>query len=43
MFSKKKTTKWEHYWERCVGSGHAWLSTRQDWRDALKIAHDKLG
>jgi xylan 1,4-beta-xylosidase len=39
----KKTTKWEHYWERCVGSGHALLGTRQDWRDALKIAHDKLG
>ncbi|EFA85113.1 beta-xylosidase-like protein [Heterostelium album PN500] len=36
-------TEWDHYWERCVGSGHAWLGTRQDWRDALKIAREKLG
>ncbi|KYQ96902.1 beta-xylosidase-like protein [Tieghemostelium lacteum] len=39
----KNTTEWEHYWEGCVGSGHAWLGTRQDWRDALKTAVDKLG
>eukprot|EP01133_Synstelium_polycarpum_P017765 gene17765-21191_t len=36
-------TEWNHYWERCVGSGHAWLGTRSDWRDALKIAREKLG
>ncbi|EGG19846.1 beta-xylosidase-like protein [Cavenderia fasciculata] len=37
------SSEWDHYWERCVGSGHAWLGTRRDWQDALKIAHDKLG
>ncbi|GAM28731.1 hypothetical protein SAMD00019534_119070, partial [Acytostelium subglobosum LB1] len=36
-------SEWNHYWERCVGSGHAWLGTRQDWRDALTIAREKLG
>jgi len=39
----KNTTEWVHYWERCVGSGHALLGMRDDWRSALKIAHDKLG
>eukprot|EP01132_Coremiostelium_polycephalum_P002860 gene2860-3554_t len=37
------TNDWEHYWERSVGSGHAWLGTRQDWREALQIAREKLG
>ncbi len=35
--------QWDHYWEQCVGSGHALLGLRQDWREHLKIAHDSLG
>jgi len=36
-------SQFEHFWERCVGSGHALLALRQDWRHQLKKAHDKLG
>jgi len=32
-----------HYWERCVGSGHASLALRRDWQDQLKQCHDELG
>ncbi|EGC35048.1 hypothetical protein DICPUDRAFT_11305, partial [Dictyostelium purpureum] len=32
-----------HYWEGCVGSGHANLGMRSDWRAALLNAHEKLG
>ena len=32
-----------HYWKRCFGSGHAALTLRQDWRDALTAAVDELG
>jgi xylan 1,4-beta-xylosidase len=36
-------TKFEHYWERCVGSGHAALGQRQDWREQLLRARRELG
>ncbi len=32
-----------HYWETCVGSGHAAMGLRADWREQLKKAHDELG
>ena len=32
-----------HFWEKGVGSGHAGLTTRVDWRDHMKMAHDELG
>ena len=32
-----------HYWEKCVGSGHAVLANREDWRRQLKKCHDELG
>lgn len=35
--------EWDHYWENCVGSGHATLSLRQDWRSQLQQAHTELG
>jgi len=38
-----KTTPFPHYWERCVGSGHAALGLREDWRAHLKKCHDELG
>lgn len=34
---------WPHYWEECVGSGHALLALRSDYRHQLKMAHDYLG
>jgi xylan 1,4-beta-xylosidase len=33
----------EHYWRRCVGSGHAALGLREDWRNQLRKCHDELG
>ena len=33
----------EHFWKRCVGSGHMLLGTRSDWRTHLKLAHDECG
>ncbi len=37
------TTPFPHVWEECVGSGHAALSLRADWRAALTRAHTELG
>ena len=31
------------FWENSVGSGHAKLGLRNDWRHHLQLAHDKLG
>lgn len=36
-------TKFPHYWEMCVGSGHAYTALREDYRKQLKRAHDELG
>jgi xylan 1,4-beta-xylosidase len=32
-----------HYWELCVGSCHAVMGLRQDWRDQLEKCHRELG
>lgn len=32
-----------HYWKRAIGSGHAALSQRSDWQQALKRAADDYG
>lgn len=37
------TEEFVHYWERCVGSGHASLALRQDWREAMIDSHENLG
>jgi len=36
-------SEWNHFWENCVGSGHALLALRADWREHLKLVHDTLG
>lgn len=30
-------------WQKCVGSGHAYLAHRRDWTEYLKRVHDELG
>ena len=32
-----------HFWEHTIGSGHATLALRADWREQLRRAHDELG
>jgi len=32
-----------HFWEYCVGSDHAPVALRADWRQQLKRCHDELG
>src|SRR5680860_1112513 len=32
-----------HFWEQCVGSGHAALALRADWQRDLARCHDELG
>ncbi len=38
-----QTIPFPHYWERCVGSCHAAMGLREDWRRQLKNCHDELG
>ncbi|EDQ85675.1 uncharacterized protein MONBRDRAFT_38796 [Monosiga brevicollis MX1] len=38
-----QTTPLAHYWKECVGSGHALLATRVDWRSHLVNASRDLG
>lgn len=38
-----KITPFHHYWEHCVGSCHAIMGTRQDWREQLEKSHRELG
>jgi xylan 1,4-beta-xylosidase len=38
-----QTKPFPHYWEQCVGSGHAALALRADYQRQLKLAHDELG
>lgn len=35
--------KFEHYWEMCVGSCHAYTALRDDYRKQLKRVHEELG
>ena len=37
------TTPLPHFWEHTVGSDHARMALRADWRRQLKRAHDELG
>ena len=37
------STALPHFWEHTVGSGHATLGLRADWRAQLKRTHDELG
>ena len=37
------TTPLPHFWEHTVGSDHAPMALRADWRQQLKRAHDDLG
>jgi xylan 1,4-beta-xylosidase len=39
----QQTTPFTHFWEECVGSGHALLGLRADWQDHLATAHNDLG
>eukprot|EP00026_Physarum_polycephalum_P008196 Phypoly_transcript_08275.p1 GENE.Phypoly_transcript_08275~~Phypoly_transcript_08275.p1 ORF type:complete len:503 (+),score=84.42 Phypoly_transcript_08275:45-1511(+) len=32
-----------HFWEECVGSGHALLGMRSDWQEHLTAVHNDLG
>ena len=32
-----------HLWSRCLGSGHAALTLRADWRDTVRNARKELG
>lgn len=41
--AKSKGTSFPHYWELCVGSCHAVMGLRQDWRDQLAKVHRELG
>lgn len=36
-------TSFPHYWEMCIGSCHAYMGLREDWRKQLKKCHDELG
>jgi xylan 1,4-beta-xylosidase len=36
-------TPFPHFWEECVGSCHAALANRFDWRAQMKQCHDELG
>ena len=37
------TIQWKHYWKECVGSGHALLALREDYRAHLEMARRDLG
>jgi len=37
------TKEWPHYWEKCVGSGHALLALRADFREQLHKTTRELG
>ena len=36
-------TPFPHYWEQCVGSCHAVMGLRADWREQLEKCHRELG
>lgn len=41
--ANKPTIQWKHYWKECVGSGHALLALREDYRAHLEMARRDLG
>eukprot|EP01084_Bolivina_argentea_P029652 55061_1 len=40
--SDSSTNPLYYWWDKCVGSGHGALLLRQDWRNWMKNAHDKI-
>ena len=38
-----KGNPFPHYWEQCVGSCHAVMGLRADWREQLEKCHRELG
>jgi xylan 1,4-beta-xylosidase len=36
-------TPFPHYWEQCIGSCHAIMGLRSDWRSQLEKSHQELG
>eukprot|EP01084_Bolivina_argentea_P107345 191922_1 len=41
--SSSNQQHFEFWWNKCVGSGHAALALRQDWRQQIKYVHDEIG
>lgn len=41
--TRGERTPFPHFWELCVGSCHAVMGLRADWRQQLKNAHNELG
>lgn len=41
--SSQAGTPFNHYWEQCVGSCHAVMGLRADWRAQLEKSHRELG
>ena len=41
--SESTTSSFYNWWSTAVGSGHANLALRTDWRSHMKLGHDKLG
>ncbi len=41
--ARQKGSALTHFWEHTVGSDHAAMALRADWRAQLKRAHDELG
>lgn len=41
--AKEQGTPFPHYWEMCVGSCHAVMGLRSDWREQLEKSHRELG
>jgi len=41
--TKSKGTPFPHYWELCVGSCHAVMGLRSDWREQLERSRRELG
>lgn len=41
--ASKESKELSHFWKYCIGSGHATLALRADWRAQLKQCHDELG
>ena len=35
--------QFSHFWEHTVGSDHAVMALRADWREQMRRAHDELG
>jgi xylan 1,4-beta-xylosidase len=41
--ASQKTIPFPHFWEECVGSGHALLGLRADWQRHITAVHQDLG